>query len=299
MGKKLLLLLLLAFTLRPAAAQTSVTAQPGSERAQPLPASPPTPSARVATPAPLPNLTRADTARAIRKLFKSRRGGGAGWLGFGTASILASTLPALQTTSAGVWTPGVVAGSAFLLIGLNKRIQFRPGRERQVLRELAATGHLRTSVSRRLRGNFAPLRGLPSDYDPLSAPDIRPAASTVGLTAAQLAEVAHADTLRAINRLFERRRTGGKRWNYLGLAGILSMTRALASPNIDGDKVDGGSLAILLGGFVAAPVAIGVTNLVTYNEARESEIENAYRSGKPLPKKIRQRIKKKDLQPLD
>ena len=83
-------------------------------------------------------LSRADTARAIRQLFHSRRGGGIGWLAFGTAGILASTLPAQQSTSAGVWTPGVVAGSAFLLIGLNKRIQFRPGRERQVLRELAA-----------------------------------------------------------------------------------------------------------------------------------------------------------------
>jgi hypothetical protein len=298
MGKKLLLLLLCAFTLRLAAAQNSINNAPGSVQTPAVPAASPPASARVATPAVI-GFTRADTARAIRKLFKSRRGGGAGWLGFGTASILASTLPALQTTSAGVWTPGVFAGSAFMLIGLNKRIQFRPGRERQVLRELAATGHLPTSVSRRLRGNFAPLRGLPSDYDPLSAPGIRPAAVALGLTPAQVAEAAHADTLRAINRLFERRRKGGKRWNYLGLAGILSMTRALASPSIDGDKVDGGSLAILIGGFVAAPVAIGVTNLVTYNEARESEIENAYRSGKPLPKKIRQRIKKKDLQPLD
>gem|GEM_PF-5943249 len=268
--------------------------------AQALPAAnTPVVSTRVATPSAVNDFTRADTARAIRKLFKSRRGGGAGWLGFGTASILASTLPALQTTSAGVWTPGVFAGSAFMLIGLNKRIQFRPGRERQVLRELAATGHLPTSVSRRLRGNFAPLRGLPSDYDPLSAPGIRPAAVALGLTPAQVAESAHADTLRAINRLFERRRKGGKRWNYLGLAGILSLSRALASPSIDGSRVDGGSLAILIGGFVAAPVAIGVTNLLTYNEAHESEIENAYRSGKPLPKKIRQRIKKKDLQPLD
>jgi len=246
-----------------------------------------------------PTFTRADTARAIRKLFKSRRGGGSGWLAFGTAGILASTLPALQTTSAGVWTPGVVGGAASMLIGLNKRIQFRAGRERQVLRELAATGHLPVSVSRRLRGNFMPVRGAASDYDPLSAPGIRPAAVALALTPAQVAEAARADTLRAINRLFERRRKGGKRWNYLGLAGILSMTRALASPSIDGDKVNAGNLAILVGAFVAAPVAIGVTNLVTYNEAHESEIENAYRSGKPLPKKIRQRIKKKDLQPLD
>jgi hypothetical protein len=39
----------------------------------------------------------------------------------------------------------VLAGSASLLIGLSKRIQFRAGRERQVLRELAATSHLPTS----------------------------------------------------------------------------------------------------------------------------------------------------------
>ncbi|MGI4822159.1 MAG: hypothetical protein ACRYFV_13195 [Janthinobacterium lividum] len=272
----------------------------GNGHAQTLPGASPSPSSqRVATPIALSNLTRADTARAIRKLFKSRRGGGVGWLSFGTASILASTLPALQTTSAGVWTPGVFAGSAFMLIGLNKRIQFRPGRERQVLRELAATGHLPTSVSRRLRGNFAPLRGLPSDYDPLSAPGIRPAAVALGLTPAQVAEAAHADTLRAINRLFERRRKGGRTWNYLGLAGSLSLVRALTSSSSNGNTVDGGSLAILAGAFIAAPVAIGVTNLVTYNETHESEIENLYRSGKPLPKKIRQRIKKKDLQPLD
>jgi hypothetical protein len=245
------------------------------------------------------SFTRADTARAIRKLFKSRRGGGAGWLGFGTASILASTLPALQTTSAGVWTPGVFAGSAFMLIGLNKRIQFRPSRERQVLRELAATGHLPTSVARRLRGNFMPIHGAASDYDPLSTPGIRPPAVALGLTPAQVAEVAHADTLRAINRLFERRRKGGKRWNYLGLAGVLSLTRALTSSSTNGNTVDGGGIAILAGAFIAAPVAIGVVNLAAYSETHEEEVESAYRSGKPLPKKIRQRIKKKDLQPLD
>jgi hypothetical protein len=299
MGKKLLLLLLFAFSLRQAAAQNPLTTEPGKTSTQSLPATPPAPSPRVATPYAFPNFTRADTARAIRKLFKSRRGGGAGWLGFGTASILASTLPALQTTSAGVWTPGVVAGSAFMLIGINKRIQFRPSRERRVLRELAATGHLPTSVSRRLRGNFRPVPGAPSDYDPLSAPGIRPPMLAQALTPAEVAATAHADTLRAINRMFERRRKGGRRWNYLGLAGSLSLVRALASPNIDGDKVNAGNLAILVGAFVAAPVAIGVTNLVTYSEAHETEVENAYSSGKPLPKKIRQRIKKKDLQPLD
>jgi hypothetical protein len=271
-----------------------------SVRAQALPAaSPALSSPRVAAPAALNDFTRADTARAIRKLFKSRRGGGAGWLGFGTASILASTLPALQTTSAGVWTPGVLAGSAFLLIGLNKRIQFRPGRERQVLRELAATGHLPTSVARRLRGNFRPIRGAASDYDPLSAPGIRPPTVAVALTPAQVAAAARADTLRAINRMFARRRKGGRTWNYLGLSGTLALARLLASSDSNRNNADGGSIAIIAGAFIAAPVAIGVVNLTTYNEAHETEIENSYSSGKPLPRKIRQRIKKKYLQPLD
>lgn len=254
---------------------------------------------RVAPPATPNNFTRADTARAIRKLFKSRRGGGIGWLSFGTAGILASTLPALQTTSAGVWTPGVLAGSAALLIGLNKRIQFRPSRERRILRELAATGQLPTSVTQRLRGKFAPVRGAASDYDPLSAPDIRPLAVALALTPAQVAEAARADTLRAINRLFARRRRGGKVWNYLGLSGTLALARALTSSSGNGNRVDGGSIAILVGAFVVAPVAIGVVNLAAYNETHEAEIESSYRSGKPLPKRIQQRIKKKDLQPYD
>ena len=268
-----------------------------SAQAQILPVANPAP--RVATTAAASTFTRADTARAIRKLFKSRRGGGSGWLAFGTAGILASTLPTLQTTSAGVWTPGVVAGSAFMLIGLNKRIQFRAGRERRVLRELAATGHLPVSVSRRLRGNFMPVRGEAFDYDPLSAPGIRPAAVAQALTPTQLAEIAHADTLRAINRLFERRRKGGRRWNYLGLAGSLSMVRLLARSDNNNTSVNGGGLAVIAGAFIAAPVAIGIANLVAYSEAHETEVENAYRAGKPLPKKIRERIKKKDLQPLD
>jgi hypothetical protein len=268
--------------------------------AQTLPAtSTPAPVASVAKPASPYDFTRADTARAIRKLFKSRRGGGSGWLAFGTAGILASTLPALQTTSAGVWTPGVLAGSASMLIGLNKRIRFRAGRERQVLRELAATGHLPVSVSRRLRGKFVPIRGAASDYDPLSAPDIRPAAVALALTPTQVAENAHADTLRAINRLFARRRRGGHIWNYLALSGALGLTRALVTGPNNGEKVDGSGIAILAGGFIAAPIAIGVVNLTTYSETHEAEIENTYRAGKPLPKRIRQRIKKKDLQPLD
>jgi hypothetical protein len=195
-----------------------------------------------------------------------------------------------------------VAGSAFLLIGLNKRILFRPGRERQVLRELAATGHLPASVARRLRGQYTPHHGTPSDYNPLLAKGIySSAANASSLTPAQLQETARADTLRAIDRMFERRRRGGKIWAYVGVSGALALVRALTSSTStnNGNSLDGGGVAVLAGAFVGAPVAISILNLSAYNEAHEEAVDRLYRSGQPLPKKIRQRMKRKDLEPLD
>ena len=120
-------------------------------------------------------LSRQDTARAVHELFQSRRGGGFGWLAFGGAGMAASIIPAQQTTSAGVWTPGVVIGSALALLGTKKLLQFGWGREHRVLRDLAATGHLPTDVKRRLHGNFAPLHGTASAPNPLLATGIAPA----------------------------------------------------------------------------------------------------------------------------
>jgi hypothetical protein len=69
-------------------------------------------------------LTRQDSARAVHELFQSRRGGGFGWLAFGGAGTAASIIPAQQATSAGVWVPGVVIGSALTVLGTKKLIQF-------------------------------------------------------------------------------------------------------------------------------------------------------------------------------
>jgi hypothetical protein len=117
-----------------------------------------------------------------------------------------------------------------------------------------------------------PIRGAASDYAPPSAPGIRPPTVALGLTPAQVAEMAHADTLRAISRLFARRRKGGCNWNYLGLAGVLSLTRVLTSSSNNGNSVDGSSIAILAGAFIAAPVAIGVVNLAAYSETTKRKL---------------------------
>ena len=268
-------------------------------------------------------LTRQDTARAIHELFRSRRGGGVGWLALGTVGILASILPAQQTTSAGVWTPGVVAGSAFLLIGLNKRIQFRPGRERRVIRELAATGHLPANVARRLRGNYTPLHGTASEDNPLLATGIAPhtptptptpstpvAAPTVALvptaapapTPAQLLADARTDTLDAVQGLFLSRRSAGA-WP---LVVMLPMARILTGSTTTGPNSSSpyapqtappsdNSVALGLGLMGAGLTYMFVHN-APYTNARYQTLRLAYNNGQPLPANIRQHLRPRHLE---
>ena len=210
--------------------------------------------------------------------------------------MLASTLPAQQSTSAGVWTPGVVAGSVFMLIGLNKRLQFQASRERRVLKELAATGRLPASVVRRLHGKFMPMHGTESDYNPLLAKGVYSSTSASALTAAQWQAVAHTDTLRAIGNLFERRRKGGQKWAYASGASILAMVRILTSTPKNGTQTDAGEVAAITGIMVGISTGISIGNLTAYSEKKEAAVDQAFRSGQPLPKRIRQRLKKKDFE---
>ena len=195
-------------------------------------------------------LSRPDTARAVHELFQSRRGGGFGWLAFGGAGMAASIIPAQQSTSAGVWTPGVVIGSALALLGTKKVVQFGWGREHRVLRDLAATGHLPPDVKRRLRGNFAPLHGTASAYNPLlavsnapvaptatppppaasnpAAPvaSVPPVSSVAVLAPGQALADARQDTLDAVLGLFLAKRLGGQLPLVLALPGLRLMTGA-------------------------------------------------------------------------
>ncbi|MBF9236995.1 hypothetical protein I2I05_06265 [Hymenobacter sp. BT683] len=256
-------------------------------------------------------LTRADTARAVHELFRSRRGGGVGWLALGTAGILASTLPAQQSTSAGVWTPGVVAGSAFLLIGLNKRIQFRPGRERNVLSELAATGHLPANVTRRLRGNFAPLHGTASAENPLLAKGIAPSIPLAGspaptsaplqpvLTPAQLLADARQDTLDAVQGLFNAKRLGGQLPILLALPGLRLMTGASgtstpSSPYQQPQRSEpsGGQVALGLL-LMTGGVTYMFLHNAPYTDAKFDALRTSYLAGTPLPPAIRAQLKNK------
>ncbi len=250
-------------------------------------------------------LSRADTARAIHELFRSRRGGGVGWLAFGTAGILASTLPALQTTSAGVWTPGVVAGSAFMLLGIKKRIQYRPGRERQLLRELAATGHVPADIVRRLHGNFAPIHGTDTAPDPLAAYGgaVRPAAAPAlppPSPAQQLAD-ARQDTLDAVRGLFNAKKFAGQLPLTLALPGLRLMAGAgttdySPSPYIQPQtsKPSGGQVAAGLA-LMAGGVAYWLIHNAPYTDAKYDALRADLLAGKPLPAALRTKLRPKHL----
>ncbi|GAA3981808.1 hypothetical protein [Hymenobacter antarcticus] len=262
-------------------------------------------------------LTRQDTARAVHELFQSRRGGGFGWLAFGAAGMAASIIPAQQSTSAGVWTPGVVIGSTLALLGTKKVVRFGWGREHRVLRELAATGHLPTDIQRRLHGNFAPLHGTASQPDPLlalrpSAPTPVPAAAPAPLPAAPLAPPAatpsveqvladaRTDTLDAVQGLFLARRSAGT-WPLVALlpiARILTGSGAATSSSSpyapQPAKASDNSVAVGLG-LMSAGLAFMLIHNAPYTKAHFEQLRTGYLAGTPLPPALRQKLRPRHL----
>jgi hypothetical protein len=253
-------------------------------------------------------LTRADTARAVHELFKSRRGGAASWLGLGVASLAASILPAQQSTSAGVWTPGVVAGTAFMGIGLNKSIGFWWSRERKVMRELAATGHLPTNISRRLKGNFKPLPGSATEYNPLvakgvpMAPSSAPAPTNISIPFAGVATSGYTltDSLDAVAALFQNKRLMGQ----LPALAVLPAARLLSgSSEADGqynvytgqfEESEPSAGAVVAGlGLAIGGVTYMFIHNAPYSNAKYAELVTASQAGAPIPAKWRAQLKPK------
>ena len=266
-------------------------------------------------------LSREDTARAMHELFQSRRGGGFGWLAFGGAGMAASIIPAQQATSAGVWTPGVVIGSALALLGTKKVIRFGWGREHRVLRDLAATGHLPADVQHRLRGNFAPLHGTASAPNPLLALRPAPAAPAAGSPVpgapaavpvagglsvaaapavsapAQALADARQDTLDAVLGLFLAKRLGGQLPIVLALPGLRLMTGATQTNTStapygqpQSSAPPAGQVALGLA-LTAGGVAYMFIHNAPYSDGKFEALRTSYLAGTPLPPALRARLK--------
>ena len=113
------------------------------------------------------------------------------------------------------------------------------------------------------------------------------------------------DTITAINRLFERRRKGGRNWIYVALGGGLGVGRVLvAADNASNSNsinkaygttttaqpIPGGTIATLFGIFTGIPAAVGIIKLASFSKARQEAIINDYKQGQPLPAGIRARL---------
>lgn len=96
--------------------------------------------------------------------------------------------------------------------------------------------------------------------------------------------VASTDSVKAVQRLFRSRRTGS---NILGFpAGYCLGYGAVATAQ--GEAGAAGTLGI---GVVLSTVTIAKG--VRFSKMREEEILTAYQQGKPIPKNVRRRLRKK------
>lgn len=131
-----------------------------------------------------------------------------------------------------------------------------------------------------------------------------PPAPTAPIVVSPELSAGRGDTLAAIANLFERRRTGAKRWVYVGVGGAATLVRVLTASRSTStpygvsstESVDGGAVALVGGLLVGVPAALWIGNMTAFSEKREKEVDRAYRAGQPLPKGVRQQLKKKDFQ---
>ncbi|QIX62223.1 hypothetical protein HER32_13955 [Hymenobacter sp. BT18] len=244
-----------------------------------------------------PRPTRADTAQAVHELFKSRRTGGLVWPLVGTVGMLAAILPAQQSTSAGVWTPGVIGGAALVGVGIGKSVRFKRKNETAVLRELAQTGHLPAYVSRRLRGRYRPIPGMAKEENPLPAPGTGPDSlrrSADPLTPGPVAASARQDTLDAITALFMMKRVNGEWPLALALPGLRLMSGGTREYNpVTGSweetPASGGAVAAGLG-----LAGVGLTYMLvrhtTYSYEKLNALHAACAAGAPIPAQYRAQL---------
>lgn len=103
-----------------------------------------------------------------------------------------------------------------------------------------------------------------------------------------------------MDNMFRRHRKGGGTWLYVAGAGSLAFLRAAtAKPTSPSSYVttsgpDPAGLAVVFAVFSGLPATIGLGKLVRFSEAKQSALDDAYRAGKPLPRRVVRRLRKAD-----
>ena len=104
----------------------------------------------------------------------------------------------------------------------------------------------------------------------------------------------HADTVRAVQRIFQKHRTGGWIWTTIG--GILALriaTVAISSSSSGSFSSNTGGTLTGLGVFGGIPAGIGVGKLTRFSQMKEAQVISLYAKSEILPPYIRRRLKPK------
>ena len=106
--------------------------------------------------------------------------------------------------------------------------------------------------------------------------------------AAAVASTMTPDSVSAVRKLFQQRRTGGGVLSAIGIGATGAIARGLSSGDAGGNA--GGAIlsVAVIGGI---PAGVGISKLVRFSKPREEAIVAAYQQGKPLPSYVRRRLK--------
>lgn len=118
-------------------------------------------------------------------------------------------------------------------------------------------------------------------------------AATQAAAAAATPATTGADSAVAVRNLFHQRRNGGAVFTAIGSAFTLAILRGATSADASGNAAGAVTSIAVLGGL---PAGLGIGKLARFSHAREKEVLQAYAQGKPLPKAIRRRLKRKHFQ---
>lgn len=118
-------------------------------------------------------------------------------------------------------------------------------------------------------------------------------AQSTDTPSALTATLSHADTVRPVQRVFSKHRTGG--WIWTAAGGILAGRVASVAINDNSNAPSGstGGTIIGLAVFGGVPVSIGVGKLTRFSYAKEEQVMALYEKSGILPRYISKRLKTK------
>lgn len=106
-----------------------------------------------------------------------------------------------------------------------------------------------------------------------------------------VAQLSRPDTVRAVQHLFQRHRTGG--WIWAAVGGLLTgrVVSAAIRDKADGYHTSASGTVLAVAVFGGVPAGIGIGKLTRFSSAKEEQVIMLYEKSGILPPYVRKRLK--------